>query len=380
MRALIIAVLLTATVHGQDTYDAALAAKLKADENGMKVYVMAFLKAGPNRDRPREEAQKLQAAHRANINRLAKEGKLVLAGPFADDGVLRGIYIFDVATVAEAEALTKTDPAIQAGQLVVHLEQAGARLVEQHGLAGERHGRVGQLPEPRRQRVQFAPLRLGIAAARSPRGAPRVVHGVHLPHRRHELRADRAPQGVARLPERSRLFGQVLQLAHPPGELGHPRHQPEHACRLRRCRRGGGGGAGGRDRGCGGRILARRGGDRPLDRVDLVQQRSLGLAVGSAAKREEPLQHVAPDRGQVQLGRQPVASRRQVRRHRTGRGGGDLTLHRVEVRPKLDDALRNGRRDLLDPPATPRLRRRGSGVRGGAGGWRSGGPVAARWR
>src|SRR6187549_1282397 len=124
MRAPLIAtiaiVLMTATGHGQ-TYDAALAARLGADENGMKVYVMAFLKAGPNRDRPREEAQKLQAAHRANINRLAKEGKLVLAGPFADDGVLRGIYIFDVATVAEAEALTKTDPAIQTGQLAMEL-------------------------------------------------------------------------------------------------------------------------------------------------------------------------------------------------------------------------------------------------------------------
>ena len=45
----------------------------------------------------------------------------MLAGPFADDGVLRGIYVFDVATVAEAEALTKTDPAIQAGQLVMEL-------------------------------------------------------------------------------------------------------------------------------------------------------------------------------------------------------------------------------------------------------------------
>jgi uncharacterized protein YciI len=87
----------------------------------MKTYVMAFLKAGPNRNRPREEAQKLQAAHRANINRLAREGKLVIAGPFADDGDLRGIYIFDVATVAEAEALTKSDPAIQAGQLVMEL-------------------------------------------------------------------------------------------------------------------------------------------------------------------------------------------------------------------------------------------------------------------
>ena len=121
MRALFIALLLTATVHGQAVYDAALAAKLKADDNGMKTYVMAFLKAGPNRNRSREEAQKLQAAHRANINRLAAEGKLVLAGPFADDGALRGIYIFDVATIAEAEALTKTDPAIQAGQLEMEL-------------------------------------------------------------------------------------------------------------------------------------------------------------------------------------------------------------------------------------------------------------------
>lgn len=121
MRALFIALLLTATVRGQAAYDAKLAAKLKADDNGMKTYVMAFLKAGPKRNRPREEAQKLQAAHRANINRLAAEGKLVLAGPFADDGDLRGIYIFDVTTVAEAEALTKTDPAIQAGQLAMEL-------------------------------------------------------------------------------------------------------------------------------------------------------------------------------------------------------------------------------------------------------------------
>jgi uncharacterized protein YciI len=103
------------------TFDAALAQKLRADEYGMRVYVMALLKAGPNRDRPREEAQALQRGHMANINRLAAEGKLVLAGPFEDDGPLRGIYVFDVRTVAEAEALTKTDPAIQAGSLVMEL-------------------------------------------------------------------------------------------------------------------------------------------------------------------------------------------------------------------------------------------------------------------
>ena len=122
MRVLLAATLLaTSALQAQSRYDAALAAKLKADDNGMRPYVMALLKAGPNRNRPREEAQKLQAAHMANINRLAAERKLLLAGPFADDGVLRGIYIFDVPTVAEAEALTRTDPAIQAGQLVMEL-------------------------------------------------------------------------------------------------------------------------------------------------------------------------------------------------------------------------------------------------------------------
>ena len=53
---------------------------------------------------------------------LAEEGKLVLAGPFLDEGDLRGIYIFDVETVEEARALTETDPAIQAGRLIMELK------------------------------------------------------------------------------------------------------------------------------------------------------------------------------------------------------------------------------------------------------------------
>jgi uncharacterized protein YciI len=129
-------------VGAQGTYDAALAKKLKADQYGMRTYVMAFLKAGPNRNRSREDAQKLQQAHMANINRLAAEGKLVLAGPFADDGPLRGIYIFDVATVAEAEALTRSDPAIQAGSLVMELHPwyGSAALM----MVNEVHGKIEQ--------------------------------------------------------------------------------------------------------------------------------------------------------------------------------------------------------------------------------------------
>ncbi len=49
-------------------------------------------------------------------------GKLVLAGPFMDEGDLRGIYIFNVTTIEEAQSLTETDPAIQAGSLVMELK------------------------------------------------------------------------------------------------------------------------------------------------------------------------------------------------------------------------------------------------------------------
>ena len=59
----------------------------------------------------------------ADLGRLSDEGKLLLAGPFYGGSDLKGIYIFDVKTIAEAELLTKTDPAIQAGSLIMELHQ-----------------------------------------------------------------------------------------------------------------------------------------------------------------------------------------------------------------------------------------------------------------
>ncbi|MCC6461796.1 MAG: hypothetical protein IT260_15075 [Saprospiraceae bacterium] len=102
-------------------YDPALAAQLGADDYGMKAYVMAFLKKGPNRSQDSTTAANLQKAHMENIVRMAESGKLVAAGPFLDNGEVRGIYIFNVATVEEARALTASDPAIQAGRLAMEL-------------------------------------------------------------------------------------------------------------------------------------------------------------------------------------------------------------------------------------------------------------------
>ncbi len=102
-------------------YDPELAAKVGADQYGMRQYVFAYLKKGPNRDLPKEEADQLQRAHLDNITRLAEEGKLVLAGPFMDDTDIRGIYIFAVESLEEAEEIANSDPAIKAGSLTLEL-------------------------------------------------------------------------------------------------------------------------------------------------------------------------------------------------------------------------------------------------------------------
>ncbi|MFD2036894.1 YciI family protein [Belliella marina] len=127
-------------------YDSALVKKLGADDYGMKRYVMAFLLAGDRvNEYSKEERIEIQKGHMANINKLAEEGKLVLAGPFIDGGDKRGIFIFDVTTKSEAETLTNSDPAVQAGVLKMEL-------VEWYGSAA-----LGALAEiyPKLQKVKF---------------------------------------------------------------------------------------------------------------------------------------------------------------------------------------------------------------------------------
>jgi uncharacterized protein YciI len=67
------------------------------------------------------ETEAIQKAHLNNINRLAEMKKLVVAGPFGDDGTLRGIFVFRVNTIEEARELAATDPAVKAGRLALQI-------------------------------------------------------------------------------------------------------------------------------------------------------------------------------------------------------------------------------------------------------------------
>lgn len=100
---------------GPKKFNAVLAKELGADEYGMKSYVMVVLLTGKETITDKERSKKIFAGHFSNMKRLANEGKLVLAGPLIDDAPNRGIYIFNVSTIKEAEALVKSDPAVKAG-------------------------------------------------------------------------------------------------------------------------------------------------------------------------------------------------------------------------------------------------------------------------
>ncbi|SMO84379.1 YciI family protein [Solitalea koreensis] len=52
---------------------------------------------------------------------MEKSGKLNIAGPFLDDGDLRGIFIFNVTSIEEDKALVDQDPAVKSGRLSIDI-------------------------------------------------------------------------------------------------------------------------------------------------------------------------------------------------------------------------------------------------------------------
>jgi uncharacterized protein YciI len=97
-------------------FDQKLADSLGADSYGMKAYVLAILKTGAAKIDDTKVRDSLFRGHMNNISRLVESGKLTIAGPLQkNDQNYRGIFIFNVKTIAEAKELTKTDPTVTAG-------------------------------------------------------------------------------------------------------------------------------------------------------------------------------------------------------------------------------------------------------------------------
>lgn len=96
-----------------------LSAQKTADN--LKPYFMVLLKKGPNRTQDSVSAAKIQRGHMENINKLAAEGYLNVAGPFLDEGDLRGIFVFDCSTEDSVKTFLELDPAIRSGRLAYEI-------------------------------------------------------------------------------------------------------------------------------------------------------------------------------------------------------------------------------------------------------------------
>jgi len=95
-------------------YDKQLADSLGGDDYGMKTYILVILKTGPTKIEDKKISDSLFKGHMENIGRLAANGKLIVAGPLGkNDKTYRGIFIFNVKTIEEANALLETDPTIK---------------------------------------------------------------------------------------------------------------------------------------------------------------------------------------------------------------------------------------------------------------------------
>lgn len=119
----LICLLTTISLQAQQTnpnYDAALAQSLRADDYGMTSYTLVILKTGAQTQMTAEDIQKAFQSHMQNIQQMAAEKRLIVAGPLGkNEQQYRGIFILNTTDAEEIQEILKGDLAINSGLLDV---------------------------------------------------------------------------------------------------------------------------------------------------------------------------------------------------------------------------------------------------------------------
>lgn len=136
-----------------------------SDLNAQKAtsYVFVFLQKRTDLpELPKAELDKLMEGHLANISKMAKEGKLLAAGPFEGGG---GIFIFNTKTQTDVSEWLKADPGIQANrwrlEMLTYTPRAGGvcKVGEQYEMV--MYSFVRFIPNIAKFNVQDAPELFG---------------------------------------------------------------------------------------------------------------------------------------------------------------------------------------------------------------------------
>lgn len=106
-------------------HDTHLADSLGADERGMKTYMMVLLKTGPQDSViiDKQKRAEIFQGHFSHMEKMQKEGTLVMAGPFATKNHLsyRGIFLLNADSPEQAYEIVKADPSISSKIFTVEI-------------------------------------------------------------------------------------------------------------------------------------------------------------------------------------------------------------------------------------------------------------------
>ena len=82
-------------------------------------YVVGIVKRGENWSQDSLRATELQEKHLAYLQTLIANDKLIASGPLKSSSAARGLYVYNVKTIAAAKALTGKDEAVSSGWIAM---------------------------------------------------------------------------------------------------------------------------------------------------------------------------------------------------------------------------------------------------------------------